>query len=1109
MAWIQLLLFSFLSFTPLTTLSHSGSEDEPESPFKSICEGVRTELSNCNERLLEKTEYSFNIEKDMFALKEQLREIRILCINASQASAIQIAALQNQLDHMLKQLGEKDTGPAADVLNILQKYVEVQKLELNLLAETDPSKIAELQKQLKKSRADLEEVNENLDKLECQAVNNSQILHVVSLQQQIDELRNTGGSNSSSQILVLETQLEKAMRHLEENEDTASILIKPIIRLQDEIVELYERQALLLITHIQFTAFQSRLGEKEILLSDLQKEKEEKGDDRNINEQIDAVEQEVRQLEARMDDLKKNLSQKLELEKELQEKKTQLEDKLKQMKNDSQELISQILTLQLELRVRQIEAQGEKMAAQTQITDLEKELSEKSERITELLGRNQYLEEKIADTLAECNDNQENYNELLNKVEKLTAKVDDSNLRQILDIVSLNQEINNLEDRIRSKMSESKRNELQKELREKKEQLDSKKKELETNDDLNTRITLRIISELDELRKLQNENVGVDQIKDKKDELLGLLSELDDSNLAKIMLKNLFLLSDMSQLKKFISHLKQQTDKQMAELQEEVRKKEKQLRRKTTELGQKDSDVPTLTKEIRDLEEELKNLTKQTKDLGNTSASQLRELEEQLNETRQKLEKGNKALQEKDAEFAKNELEEQLNKKEEELSDLNNNNAELEEQLKKKEEELSHLINNTAELEEQLKKKEEELSHLNNNTTDVIDDNKCLQDDVTRLNERVKELEKLEEQLKKKEEELSHLNNKTTELEEQLNKKEEELSDLNNNNAELEEQLKKKEEELSHLNNNTTALEEQLKKKEEELSHLNNNTTDVIDDNKRLRDDVMRLNERVKELEKLEEQLNKKEEELSDLNNNADVIDENERLRDLVTTLHERVKELEMMENKQRFPDEDLFVKKNEQPVTEEPSKDISVASLEFDLQTAHRRLLISTDGKTARGAEYASAVRDSPKRYDTVIAALTKTGFTSGRHYWEVLVKDRSCFVVGVAAESAPRKGEIRYKPSNGYWTILRKKDRRHQAQTERPFTLRFTDKLSIIGILVDFTKGEVTFYNVQTRASLYKFRGNNFTEKLYPYVATCTDENPQESPIELLQPHSPLWLQ
>ncbi|MCJ8748291.1 hypothetical protein PDJAM_G00163050 [Pangasius djambal] len=629
MAWIQLLLFSFLSFTPLTTLSRSGSEDEPESPFKSICEGVRTELRNCNKRLLEKTEYSFNIEKDMFALKEQLREIRILCINASQASAVQIAALQNQLDRMLKQLGEQATGPTAVVLNILQKYVEVQKLELNLLIETDLSKIAELQKQLKKSRADLEEVNGNLDKLECQAVNNSQILHVVSLQQQIDELRKTGGSKSSSQILVLETQLEKEMRHLEENEDAASKLIKPIIRLQDEIVELYERQALLLIIHIQFTAFQSRLDEKKILLSDLQKEKEEKGDDGNINEQIEAVEREVRQLEAKIDDLKKNLSQKPEL---------------------------------------------------------------------------------------------------LNKVEELTAKVNDSNLRQILDIVSLKQEINNLEDRIRSETSKSKRNELQKELREKKEQLDSKTKELQTNEDLNTRITLTIISKLDDLRKLQIENVGVDQIKDKRDELLGLLSELDDSNLAKILLKNLFLLSDESQLKKLISHLKQQTNKQIAELQEEVRKKEEELRRKTTELGQKDRDVATLTKEIRDLEEELKNLKKQLKDLENTLASQLRELEKQLSEMRKELEKGNKALQEKDAELAKKDLEKQLSETRKELEKGNKALQEKDEELAKK---------------------------------DVIDDNKCLRDDMTRLNERVKELEKLEEQLKKKEEELSHLINNT------------------------------------------------------------------------------------------------------------------------------------------------------------------------------------------------------------------------------------------------------------------------------------------------------------------------------------------------------------
>lgn len=182
--------------------------------------------------------------------------------------------------------------------------------------------------------------------------------------------------------------------------------------------------------------------------------------------------------------------------------------------------------------------------------------------------------------------------------------------------------------------------------------------------------------------------------------------------------------------------------------------------------------------------------------------------------------------------------------------------------------------------------------------------------------------------------------------------------------------------------------------------------------------------------------------------------------------------------------------------------------SLEFDPQTAHRRLLISADERSVRGVQYTIARYDSPRRYDTAIAALTKTGFNSGRPYWEVQVKDRSCFVVGVAAETAPRKGEIKYKPNNGYWTILRKKDGRHQAQTERPITLRFSDNLSIIGVLTDFTKGEVAFYNAQTRALIYNFRENNLTEKLYPYVGTCTDENPHESAIELLQTRPPLWL-
>ncbi|XP_053472254.1 myosin-11 [Ictalurus furcatus] len=1220
MAWIQLLLFSCLSLTPLTTLSHSVPGDVPgdhESPLTSICDGIYTELSNCNQRLLEKTEYSFNIEKDLFLLKDQLRVIRVSCLNASQASSLQIAALQNQLDRFLKQLTNKTAGPAEVVLNILQEYVEVQKLELSLVTETDPRKIAEMKNQLKKARADLETLNGNLGKLECQTANSQNI-------------------------------------------------VKPVIRLQDEIVELYRRQVLLLNTHTQFTAVQRQLEKKKSLLSDLQEEKE-KGDDRTINEQIDAVEQELSELQGQLDNLTMTLSQKPKLEKELQEKRTQLEDKLEQLKNDSQELISQILSLQLELRVRQVEVQGE-------ITDVEKELSEKSERIAQLLGRNQFLEKKLADTQAECNDLQENFNELLNKVEDLTGKLPDLNLKQILDIVSLNMGINNLEDRIRSETSESKRTELEKELREKKEQLESKKKELLTNDDLNTRIILTILSKLEEMRKLQSQILdgdSLDQIKEKKEEVLGLLSELDDSNLAKTVLKNLVLLSDETHLKKLISNIKQKADKQIAELQEEVRKKEEELKRKTTELGKKDSDIATLTKEIRDLREELKNLTKQVRDVENTSASRLRELEKQLKETRQELEEGNKALQEKDADLAKKvikitELLEELRQTKEEANRRNqeaaNRITDLEGKLKKQEEENKRLqgalteatecddlkksndelkaefqdtvskLNDTllhqvftiqtltqdvklledkfnssegnfdelnqklqekkAELEEAKNKIQqwkaeslkflkllEELRKVNRKQQEHIQEYLAqikrlekdmeemlaqlsatgneksklaiqvifLKEEVSQLNKGLAGLKKehqektagLEEEIEEKNKEIAYLKrsgceNQISDLQRELRAKQKKMEQLKRENAaqigelekhlveknrkleesreelkerdsqnaglierladlseqlntvaedneqdkqttkkrisELEEQLKKKERELSELNSNNSDLEEQLEQKEKELSNLKNNNTDVIDENERLRDDVTRLNERVDELQ--------------------NVIDENERLRDLVTRLNEQVKELE------------------KQPVTAKPPKDITVFSLEFDPQTAHRRFHISTDGRTASGAEIARDVRDNPERYDTAIAALTKTGFTSGRCYWEVQVKDRSCFVVGIAAETAPRKGEIKYKPNNGYWTILRKKDGRHQAQTERPITLRFSDNLSVIGVLTDFTKGEVTFYNAQTRALIYNFRENNFTEKLYPYVGTCTDENPHESAIELLQTRPPLWL-
>lgn len=181
--------------------------------------------------------------------------------------------------------------------------------------------------------------------------------------------------------------------------------------------------------------------------------------------------------------------------------------------------------------------------------------------------------------------------------------------------------------------------------------------------------------------------------------------------------------------------------------------------------------------------------------------------------------------------------------------------------------------------------------------------------------------------------------------------------------------------------------------------------------------------------------------------------------------------------------------------------------SLQFDPDTAHKNLLLSDNNQSVRGVKFPIHREGDKKRYDTMIAALTKTGFTKGRPYWEVQVKERSCFTVGVAAESAARKGNIWYKPSNGYW-VLEKKNGQHSILTEHPFLLHLTDKLNVIGVLVDFSKGEVAFYNAPTRTRLSTFTGNIFTQKLYPFVATCGNETPADWPIELLETGLPTWL-
>lgn len=178
------------------------------------------------------------------------------------------------------------------------------------------------------------------------------------------------------------------------------------------------------------------------------------------------------------------------------------------------------------------------------------------------------------------------------------------------------------------------------------------------------------------------------------------------------------------------------------------------------------------------------------------------------------------------------------------------------------------------------------------------------------------------------------------------------------------------------------------------------------------------------------------------------------------------------------------------------------------DANTAHSRLILSQDKKEARTSLLPQSVSETPLRYDTAIAALATFGFNTGKHYWEIGVAGRSCYVVGVAGESVQRKGILRYSPSVGYWVILKKRDGTLVAIDDREVRLNIPKTPSVIGVQVDFKNNQVTLYNAEYKSIIYKFTGKELKGKVFPYIETCSDSSINEPPLILKDPQSTEWL-
>lgn len=165
-----------------------------------------------------------------------------------------------------------------------------------------------------------------------------------------------------------------------------------------------------------------------------------------------------------------------------------------------------------------------------------------------------------------------------------------------------------------------------------------------------------------------------------------------------------------------------------------------------------------------------------------------------------------------------------------------------------------------------------------------------------------------------------------------------------------------------------------------------------------------------------------------------------------------------------------------------------------LDADSAHRDLIVSEDGKQVKCGNTEKGENEENNRFTEYLGVLGKKGFSSGCFYFEVQVKGQTEWYLGVTRESADRKELI--NPENGYWTVGEKADG-YWAHGTSNVSLSLRVKPQIVGVFVNYEKGFVSFYDVESMFHIYSYTGQSFNEKLFPFVSLGDVCNENSTPL------------
>lgn len=175
---------------------------------------------------------------------------------------------------------------------------------------------------------------------------------------------------------------------------------------------------------------------------------------------------------------------------------------------------------------------------------------------------------------------------------------------------------------------------------------------------------------------------------------------------------------------------------------------------------------------------------------------------------------------------------------------------------------------------------------------------------------------------------------------------------------------------------------------------------------------------------------------------------------------------------------------KNQQEAELQRAEQFAV-DVTLDVDTAHPALILSDDGKQVHCGDVDEKHADSSKRFPQTPSVVAKQSFSCGKFHYDVGLKGKTAWAIGVAQHMVRRTGRTKLKPDNGYWTLTLHNRTVCFALENRPVPIPVEAPPERVKVFVSYEEGLVSFYDIDAAALLYSFKGCSFTGRLYPFFS------------------------